>query len=234
MQSSLAITGLLMGLAGGPHCLAMCGSACTGLANINKSSSIKKNSNFGTLLRFQIGRLLGYSALGASAAASMQGLGWLSIHTASLRPVWTLIHVVAALLGLSLVFRAQQPQWIESAAKSLWLKTRRLSQTLPNATPTVVGMFWVFLPCGLLYSALMVAAMSSKALDGALVMGLFALGSGASLLAGPWVWKKLRGFDSGPWSTRLAGLSLFAISSWGLWMSLVHNSAPWCVTPLDL
>ena len=31
MQTSLAVTALLMGLAGGPHCIAMCGAACAGI-----------------------------------------------------------------------------------------------------------------------------------------------------------------------------------------------------------
>ena len=31
MQTSMAITALLMGLAGGPHCSAMCGAACAGI-----------------------------------------------------------------------------------------------------------------------------------------------------------------------------------------------------------
>ncbi len=31
MQTSMAITALLMGLAGGPHCIAMCGAACAGI-----------------------------------------------------------------------------------------------------------------------------------------------------------------------------------------------------------
>jgi hypothetical protein len=30
---------------------------------------------------------------------------------------------------------------------------------------------------------------------------------------------------------RLAGLALFGVSAWGLWMGLVHDQAPWCVTP---
>ena len=33
MQYSLALTILLMGLAGGPHCVAMCGAACAGIRN---------------------------------------------------------------------------------------------------------------------------------------------------------------------------------------------------------
>jgi uncharacterized protein len=224
VQSSLALTALVMGLVGGPHCLAMCGSACAGIA------STKSSGNARALLTFQLGRLLGYSALGALAASSMQALGWLSIHSASLRPVWTMVHVAAALMGLTLLLRARQPRWIESGARSIWNQTRNVSRALPNAAPALIGVLWVFLPCGLLYSALMVAGLTSNALDGALVMALFALGSCVSLVSGPWLWAKLRGYDSGPWATRLAGLSLLAISSWGLWMSIVHNTAPWCIT----
>ena len=32
MQFSLALTALLMGLVGGPHCVAMCGAACAGIS----------------------------------------------------------------------------------------------------------------------------------------------------------------------------------------------------------
>ena len=35
---------------------------------------------------FQGGRILGYSAMGALAAASMQGLGWMTVQSA--RSVW--------------------------------------------------------------------------------------------------------------------------------------------------
>ncbi|HEY5581133.1 MAG TPA: sulfite exporter TauE/SafE family protein, partial [Rhodoferax sp.] len=41
MQSSLAVTALLMGLAGGPHCIAMCGAACAG---IGQAAGAHKNS----------------------------------------------------------------------------------------------------------------------------------------------------------------------------------------------
>jgi uncharacterized protein len=84
------------------------------------------------------------------------------------------------------------------------------------------------LPCGLLYSALLVAALTSNAVEGAAVMALFALGSSVSLMAGPWLWLRLRNGDSGQWAIRIAGLALLVTSLWGLWMGLVHNTAPWC------
>jgi uncharacterized protein len=226
MQTTLAATALLMGLAGGPHCIAMCGAACAGIASVGSSSGTK------SMWTFQAGRLIGYSALGTVAALSMQGLGWLSVHSAMLRPLWSLLHVAAALLGLMLVWQARQPVWLENSARSLWTWVRLATRGLSGGAPVVMGVLWALLPCGLLYSALLVAALTGNAVDGAITMGLFALGSGVSLLAGPWLWMRLRNpkQNQAKWAIRLAGVALFTTSVWGLWMGIVHNTAPWCVT----
>lgn len=225
MQSSLAVTALLMGLAGGPHCIAMCGAACVG---IGQAAGAHKNS---AMWRFQAGRVLGYSALGALAAASMQGLGWLTVQSAALRPVWTLFHVATLVLGLLLLWRAQQPVWLEQAGKKIWIAARSLAVGRGRSAPLVIGALWTFLPCGLLYSALLVAALTGHALEGAGVMALFALGTSVSMMAGPWLWLRLRGNGGGDWGVRLAGLALAASSVWALWMAYAHDAAPWCVNP---
>jgi sulfite exporter TauE/SafE len=192
-------------------------------------------SNTRVLWTFQLGRLAGYSAMGGLAAASMQGLGWLSVQSAALRPVWTLLHVAAALLGLMLLWQARQPVWLDIGARKVWSRIRAATQGSGQAgaaaAPLVLGAAWSLLPCGLLYSALLVAALSPSPLEGAGVMALFAMGSGVSLMAGPWLWLRLRGPGSGAWAIRLAGAALLASSVWALWMGLVHDTAPWCVTP---
>ena len=225
MQSSLAITTLLMGLAGGPHCVAMCGAACAGLA---QAAGARRGQ---ALTAFQLGRLLGYSLLGALAAASVQGLGWLTTQSAAIRPVWTLLHLAAMALGVLLMLQARQPAWLDQAARRLWAKVRAFNDRYGRAAPWMVGMLWALMPCGLLYSALMVAALSGHALDGAMTMALFALGSSVSLWAGPWLWLRLQTLGDGSWGMRLAGLALLSVSAWGLWMGLVHDQAPWCATP---
>jgi uncharacterized protein len=231
MSSTLLATALLMGLAGGPHCVAMCGAACAALG------SAKPGQVTGTraMWLFQLGRLAGYSALGAFAAASMQGLGWLSVQSAALRPVWSLLHVAAALLGLMLLVQGRQPLWLELGARRVWTRMRvyltGTGRVAGLTAPLALGTVWALLPCGLLYSALLVAALSADAAQGAGVMALFALGSGLSLMAGPWLWLRLRGPGSGQWAVRLAGAALLASSAWALWMGLVHDAAPWCVSP---
>ena len=216
------MTALLMGLAGGPHCIAMCGAACAG---IGKAAGARKTS---ALWTFQAGRLLSYSALGAVAAASMQGLGWLTTQTAVLRPVWTLFHVAVMMMGLMLVLLARQPVWLDTTARNVWARVQAFNAAWGRGAPLAIGALWAFMPCGLLYSAVLVAALSGGPLDGALTMALFALGSSVSLLIGPWLLLRLRGNGSGDWGVRLAGLALVVTSGWALWMGLVHDTAPWC------
>ena len=226
MQASLAITALVMGLLGGPHCIAMCGAACAG---IGQAAAPRVHQAIGL---FQAGRLAGYTALGAVAAASMQGLGWLTVRSAALRPVWTMVHIAAVLLGLVLLVRARQPMWLETGARRVWGRVRVATKSLGLAAPLGLGVTWALLPCGLLYSALMVAALAGSVAGGAGVMALFALGSGVSLSAGPWLLLRLGRDGRGGWSMRVAGLALALTSAWGLWMGLMYDQAPWCVMPV--
>jgi len=223
MQTSLAFTALIMGLAGGPHCVAMCGAACAGMGQVAGAHQNR------ALLSFQLGRWLGYSLMGGLAAFSVQALGWLTVESAALRPVWSMLHVAAVVLGLLLMWQAKQPVWLDESAQQLWAKIRRLNANLGKIAPMAVGALWALMPCGLLYSALMVAALTGNVLDGALTMASFALGSGVSLGMAPWLLLKLKNLGDGAWGIRLAGLALASTSGWALWMGLVHNQAPWCV-----
>ena len=228
MYLTLFATALLMGLAGGPHCVAMCGAACAGIGRTQLGQSTR------ALWVFQAGRLIGYSILGGLAAASMQGLGWLSVKSAALRPLWTLFHVAAALLGLMLLWQARQPVWLEQSARTVWRGVRSVTGNLKGgaafAPIGLMGVLWALLPCGLLYSAVLVAAMTGSVAKGAGVMAMFALGSSVSLMAGPWIWLRLRGQGSGQWAIRVAGLALLVNSVWALWIGLFHNGAPWCLS----
>ena len=226
MQTSLMVAALWMGLAGGPHCVAMCGAACAGIAQAGGKQG------GAALWLFQLGRVVGYALLGGLAAASMQGFGWLTVHSAALRPVWSLLHVAAIALGVVLVVYARQPIWLESMGRKVWQRVRSWGRIQGRGLPLILGVLWALLPCGLLYSALLVAAMAADPYQGAAVMALFAVGTSITMLAGPWLW--LRVFKSrlgdGAWGVRLAGAALAGSAGWALWMGLVHQAAPWCIT----
>jgi uncharacterized protein len=136
-------------------------------------------------------------------------------------------------MGAVLLWQARQPLWLEGGARWVWARVSRLtgrrSGRFGRSGPLILGLGWAFLPCGLLYSALLVAALSPGLWQGAAVMFLFALGSSVGLLAGPWLWLRLGQAGANRWAMRVAGALLLASSVWALWLALAHDTAPWCV-----
>jgi sulfite exporter TauE/SafE len=227
MQAALASTALLMGLAGGPHCVAMCGAACAGVIRIVRKPAL--GSGLRAHVAFHAGRIAGYAGAGAVAAVAVQGLALASGQVAALRPLWTLLHVFVFVWGLMLAVLGRQPRWAPRLGRSLWARLRSLAGSTPGIFAT--GALWVAMPCGLLYSALMLAGLSSGAVQGALVMALFALGSSLWLVLAPWVWQGLReglGTSRKEWGTRLAGVVLAAVALQALWIDLSHRIELWC------
>jgi sulfite exporter TauE/SafE len=221
MQTSLALTSLFMGLAGGPHCIAMCGAACASLQ--------KGQSGAYDLWKFQAGRLIGYASLGAVAAGSVKSLAWFSNQTLALHPVWTFFHVLVFCWGLILLIYARQPTWADNFGRQVWMRVPKLSN-LPGGV-VATGMLWALMPCGLLYSALLVASLSANALNGAFSMATFSIGTSVSLMLGPLLWLKLKNGNkciNENASMRLAGLLLATIAGWAIWMDLMHQVKIWC------
>ena len=220
MQSSLVLTSFLMGLAGGPHCVAMCGVACGNLSKINGSQSV---------WHFQFGRLLGYSTLGALAALSVGFLAWMSTKTSLFHSVWTFFHVIIFSCGLVLLVFARQPIWIQYIGRDIWQRMQKLAKIRGGVLLT--GMCWALMPCGLLYSALLVASLSGDPLQGSLSMASFAIGSSGSLLFGNWLWNKIKTDNqifTEAISMRLAGLALVILAGWAIWMDVFHHTKVFC------
>jgi uncharacterized protein len=223
MQTSMAVTALFMGLVGGPHCVAMCGAACAGIGRAAGERSTQ------ALWSFQFSRMIGYALFGAFAAGTVQGLALIGTNTIAIRPLWSMFHAAAFVLGVALIWRARQPAWIENLGQSVWRKARPVLNRMGAKAPFILGVAWALMPCGLLYSALLVASLSANAWEGALIMALFSIGTSVSLTAGPWLLLRLRGAQSGSWAIRLAGLALAATSGWALWMGITNPTGLFCL-----
>lgn len=244
MFTSIAWTAFVMGLVGGPHCLAMCAAPCSAVvgqvaATAQGSVAIEpsvqplqwrpQSQNKLRLLAYHSGRLMGYASAGAVAAMAMQSLAWMTQQTMALRPVWTLLHVAVLAWGLMMMVQARQPAWVENAGRAAWGRVRPLVAA-PGGV-FVAGFLWALMPCGLLYSALLVAALSGGPVQGALTMAVFGIGSGMWLVAGPWLWLQLRARINAArasWGTRIAGFLLCAVALGALWMDLVYRPSLWC------
>jgi len=224
MDAALIVSALLMGLAGSPHCAAMCGAASGAIAKQGGPGGFCR-----VLLAWHAGRLASYALAGAVVAASVTSLVALQGVAPLLRPVWTLIHVGAVALGLWLVWTARAPAWLSGANPRVaaWVDAKpvRVFRRLPaTGRAGLAGACWAAMPCGLLQSALLVAALASGPVAGGMVMAGFAIASGLGLWLGPQLWIRLRrhGSDAraAAWSVRGAGTVLGVSSVFALWHGL--------------
>ncbi len=80
------------------------------------------------------------------------------------------------------------------------------------------GALWIFMPCGLLWSALLVASLSGGPVQGAISMALFGAASSTGLLFGPWLFAQLKQAGNRlrqDWGTRAAGVLLAGAAGLG-------------------
>jgi hypothetical protein len=225
VEAALVVSAFMLGLAGSPHCAAMCGAACTGVLQGCGGARAATAS-----WAFHAGRLAGYAAVGALLAAGVGALQGLGTLAPTFKPLWVLVHVAAIALGLWMAFTGRQPVWMTRwkplAGPSAW---QRVAGPLPAAA---AGAAWVALPCGLLQSALVVAALANTAAGGAAVMAAFAIASAPALQLAPWVWKKLASGEAGArrlqWAVRAAGLALAIASIFAVGHDAVSRFAAWC------
>ena len=218
-QFSVFLSIFFMGLMGGPHCIAMCGAPCTAISA----------QGFRQVWQFHLGRILGYGVLGGVAAYSVNSLAWFSNQSMSLHPIWTFFHGFIFVWGLLMLIYAKQPQWIDHIGESIWNTIHKFSKTLRSNF--LLGILWSLMPCGLLYSALLVAALTLNILNGTLSMMFFALGTSISLVVSPIIWMKIK--NGKLWlnetqGMRIAGVLLIIAASWAIWMDLIHPMKLWC------
>lgn len=237
-----------MGLAGSPHCVAMCGAACAGIAGRCGGDQPQR-----ALLALHLGRLASYAAGGAAVAAGVGVLAAFASWSPALRPLWTLIHVAALGLGLWLLWQGRQPAFLENlgrgTARELAVAgmpaageptTRPIVGPLNGrraggaAKAAATGALWLAWPCGLLHSALLMAGLGNSALGGAAIMGAFAIGTSVGLWLGPSLWWRVgapgAGWLAGGGAIRLAGLGLAAASAWALGHDLGARVLAYCLS----
>lgn len=222
------ITGAaLLGLAGTPHCAAMCAGPC---------AAVSGGQGPAGLWAFHVGRAAGYAAAGAVAAASVGALAGLAQLAPALRPLWTLMQLAMLGLGLWMLVAGRQPAWMGSvgrvpagAGAGGWQPVSAPGMPVKAA---VAGALWAAWPCGLLQSALLLASLAGSAAAGAVAMTGFAIASSAGLVLAPWAWQRLRRGSNRVslerHLVRLAGLMLVVAAAYAMGHGLWQQVAAWC------
>lgn len=223
----------LVGLFGGLHCAGMCGGivSAIGIAGnptparpaAGPASVARRRGELTRLLRllaYNGGRISSYVLAGAVVG----GIGSSAFLMSRVLPVQQFVFVLANLtlivLGLyvSGVIRSIAP--IEAAGRGLW---RAIAPTAVRAmrgeTPPrawVAGMLWGFVPCGMVYAGLVAALTSASAIDGALLMAAFGLGTLPNLLALGWSAGRVARWLQNRWVRAGAGILIIVFGVMGL------------------
>jgi sulfite exporter TauE/SafE len=173
----LQATALLAGILGSAHCLGMCGGI-SGLYAMNgdRTSALRQ---LPMAFTYNLGRLTSYAVLGLIVATFGHAL--VAALPAIAAPVRFLTGVLIMLIGLQVAFDTRLLRPLERTGAVLWQKFAPAAKKLLPATsvPRVfsLGLLWGWLPCGLVYSILLLAATSARPLGGATTMLAFGVGT---------------------------------------------------------
>jgi sulfite exporter TauE/SafE len=208
----------LFGLVSGLHCVQMCGPIVLVIG-----------PRRGDQFAYHCGRILTYMALGALAGAAGGGLGLLG-RLAGLASAARIVSGAAMILaGIAMLGFLRKPELIAIRPAGF---TRRAGRLL--AAPRgkfAVGLLLGFLPCGLIYAALLKALDAATAPAGALTMLAFGLGTAAALLALGFA----AGF-AGPWINRVAPVAVMLTGALLLWRAFaaspICHGGPALLTPV--
>jgi len=224
----LPVALFVAGLASGVHCLGMCGGV-VGAFTAARTIPIHVlrspvRERFVEQLAFNAGRVTSYGTAGA-VAGTLGGAGALLAGTMSAQAtLYVLTNLMLVFAGLYLTGAVRVLGRIESLGAPLWRRLQPQAARLLAARGLrgsySAGLVWGWLPCGLVYGALVGAALAGSPARGAVAMLAFGLGTLPTLLAAGLAADSLRAW-AGRRGPRLAAGGL--ILGFGLY-GLAHAS----------
>jgi sulfite exporter TauE/SafE len=216
----------MTGILGSGHCFAMCGGIAGSLGAIG---TLSRSNPVRYAFEFNLARLLSYGLLGSFAAAfvgTVDRLGnlaatgtWLRLATA----------IMVALLGMRFLFNWRGLDFIERAGIAIWSRISPLAMWAGSrkdgAGRVVLGLCWGFLPCGLVYSALLTAASTGRPVSGCVTMLFFGVGTLPSMLGLTLAAPGLYSLLSDRTFRRFVGLCLLILAVWMTYTLTIVNGA---------
>ena len=181
MTWALFLAAFSMGLFGSPHCLGMCGGIVTAFGlSMQHVSDSKKN---GLILTYHLGRLISYSLLGLIASVIGVAIFQSIMSNSAPRIVLGAVLVLIGLAMLGLPLFNQLEKFGMRFWQSLAPLRKKVFPIDSFGKALFAGLLWGFLPCGLVYGALMMAIAGNDIATGAALMCVFGLGTMPMLIA---------------------------------------------------
>ncbi len=193
----LLATAFVTGLLGSAHCFGMC-AGISGLFAVNQSvASLRRDIPMA--VTYNAGRVVSYAIIGVIVAAV--GKAFVDAIPRLAAPVRLASGLLIVVIGLQVAFNWRVLAPIETAGALIWqrisLAARRLLPVTSLPKALGLGLLWGWLPCGLVYSVLLLAATTANAFQGGLVMVAFGVGTMPAMIATGISAAKLSQFMSG-------------------------------------
>lgn len=212
------------GIAGSAHCFAMCGGLAGALGMRARATASSASSAFSNASSYHVGRLSGYALAGALCGvigASLQAV-------LDLARIGTALRIASGVLLLLISLRMLSPwnplRWLEALGAKFWRRLQPLtlgtSKLTGPAHAVALGFLWGWLPCGLVYSMLLFAALSGHAVSGAAILLAFGLGTLPSMLTSSVLASQVQRLIKQRWPRVASGLLLLLFGAWMIWVSL--------------
>ena len=171
------------GLLGSAHCVGMCGGI-SGLFAVNAAVASLR-TQLPRSVAYNCGRVLTYAILGVIVA--LLGKTMVDAIPRLAAPVRLVSGALIILIGLQVAFNWRILTPLENLGAKLWQKIAPTAKGLlpveSGAQALALGLVWGFLPCGLVYSVLLLAASTADPVAGSLVMLGFGLGTMPAMIA---------------------------------------------------
>jgi len=170
-------TAFAAGFLGSAHCLGMC-SGISGLFAVGATTASFR-TQVPLAIAYNVGRVSSYAflgvmvaAIGGAAVGAIPGLAG---------PVRLASGLLIIFIGLQVAFHWRLLAPLEQVGALIWNRLAPHAKGLIPATNIAsaagLGLIWGWLPCGLVYGALLLAATTADPLGGGFVMVAFGLGT---------------------------------------------------------
>jgi len=215
LAHSQYLVAFITGLLGGVHCFGMCGGIVGALTLNTSNDNSQRSSPLLITLGYNIGRIAGYAVAGAIVGF----LGATLVDLTGIQAAKQILSIIASLfmivLGFYLAGIWSGISKLEHIGGHLWkyiqpftkqfMPVRSYKQAIP------LGFLWGWLPCGLVYTALIWTLSAGGAIQGALIMLAFGLGTLPNLLAMGIIATRLAKWVRNPTIRMFAGLLVVAM-----------------------
>ena len=218
MENPLTYTSaFLLGLFSTIHCVGMCGGII-GALSLSLPADIRNNKArmLMFITTYNSGRILSYSFAGLVAGAIGTGVlasaGFDQGHTV-LRAIG-----VAMMVAIGLYLAGWLPQL--AIVEKIEPVGRKLLPVASLPKALAYGLIWGWLPCGLVYFVLLWALTAGTAVEGALTMLAFGIGTMPTLLTTGFMTSWLTRFARSSRARQVVGLLIIAMAVGSLYLPM--------------